>query len=31
MNFGHFLFTFTKIYGNQKWESLNFSRVKKEH
>jgi len=30
MNFGHFLFTFTKNNGNQKWESLIFLRIKKE-
>jgi hypothetical protein len=30
MNFGHFLFTFTKNNGNRKWESLIFLRIKKE-
>jgi hypothetical protein len=29
MNFGHFLFTFTKNNGNRKWESLIFLRIKK--
>ena len=30
MNFGHFLFTFTKNNGNRKWESLIFLHIKKE-
>ena len=29
MNFGHFLFTFTKNNGNRKWESLIFLHIKK--